>query len=66
MKVLDEVGESRNFIKVLENRVKFIIGHQLKHNEFVTNIIKAKVRENGEEQKYHEYIKHYIRKQLRI
>ena len=43
LKVLDEVSESRKFIKALKRiRVK-LIGHLLKHNEFVTNIIECKV-----------------------
>ena len=39
---LDEVSESRNFIKDLKRRRVKFIGHLLRH-EFVTDIIEGKV-----------------------
>ena len=43
MRNLYEVSECRNFTKVVDRRVEFI-GHLLRHQEFVTNIIEVKVR----------------------
>ena len=43
VKVLDEVIESRKFIKALEGNTVNFICHLLRRNEFVTSIIEGKV-----------------------
>ena len=42
LKVMDEISESRQFIKALERGMKFI-GHLLRHNKFMTNVIGGKI-----------------------
>ena len=43
LEVIDEVSENINFIKALERRRVKLVGHLVRHKEFLTNIIKGKI-----------------------
>ncbi|KAI5695438.1 hypothetical protein M8J77_005016 [Diaphorina citri] len=43
-RVLEEVGESRQLIKTIEKRKIKLIGHIIRHNNFITNIFEGKIQ----------------------
>ncbi|KAI5755057.1 hypothetical protein M8J77_013699 [Diaphorina citri] len=42
-KILEEIGEERNLMKTLMKRKIKLVGHLLRHNDFITNILEGKV-----------------------
>jgi hypothetical protein len=41
--ILQEIGEERNIITAIMKRKVKLIGHQLRYNDFVTNILEGKI-----------------------
>lgn len=41
--ILQEIGEERNIITAIMKREMKLIGHLLKHNDFVTNILEGNI-----------------------